>query len=390
MSSPLAAASEKLSAPAPHEHAHISSPYTDFFTNLVHPVAQPLAATFERFHNFKEYYGLVQPGTVEGLTRDVNNTLMSNYFFEGARADLSKVVSPNPAFQITHSFQLGQKSNYTLGTVFANANTFLHGQWDPSTGGVNMRANQTWSASDITKIQGQLSSTPGQTMFQIEHDHIGPHYSLNLKSINPSPLDGTGLHFVSLIHSVSPRLALGFESIIQRTTPNDFIPATSYLLKYTSSPDAATKAESLLPPAPGTAAVPTAPFTPSWAATAQLQPSGNIQATYFHKLSDKVDVALDLQTMIQPASFMGPAKRDALASLGAKYEFRMATFRGQIDSAGKVGMLLEQRFTPAFAFLVGGEIDHAKNTSRFGVGVMIESSTMTPEEMVAAGMIPPQ
>lgn len=82
---------------------------------------------------------------------------MSNYFFEGARADLSKVVSPNPAFQITHSFQLGQKSNYTLGTVFANANTFLHGQWDPSTGGVNMRANQTWSASDITKIQGQVS-----------------------------------------------------------------------------------------------------------------------------------------------------------------------------------------------------------------------------------------
>lgn len=73
MSSPLAAASEKLSAPAPHEHAHPSSPYTDFFTNLVHPVAQPLAATFERFHNFKEYYGLVQPGTVEGLTRDVNS-----------------------------------------------------------------------------------------------------------------------------------------------------------------------------------------------------------------------------------------------------------------------------------------------------------------------------
>lgn len=233
----------------------------------------------------------------------------------------------------------------------------------------------------------QLSSAPGQTMFQIEHDHIGPHYSLNLKSINPSPLDLTGLHFVSLLHSVTPRLSLGFETIIQRTSPAEMTPATSWLMKYTSLPNALSEPLGH-PEVPG--AAPVAPFVPSWSATAQLQPSGNIQTTYFQKLSDKVDVALDLQTQIQPASFMGPAKRDAVATLGAKYEFRMATFRGQVDSAGKVGMLLEQRFTPAFAFLVGGEIDHAKNTSRFGLGVMIESSTMTPEEMMAAGMIPPQ
>lgn len=227
-------------------------------------------------------------------------------------------------------------------------------------------------------------------MFQIEHDHIGPHYSLNLKTINPSPLDATGLHFVSLLHSVTPRLALGFETIVQRTSPAELTTATSYLLKYTSLPNPASEAQSLLPPAPGQAAPAQPPFSPSWAATAQLQPSGNIQTTYFHKLSDKVDVALDLQTAFQPASMMGPAKREATATLGAKYEFRMATFRGQLDSQGKVGMLLEQRFTPAFSFLVGGEIDHVKNTSRFGLGVMIESSTMTPEEMQAAGMLPPQ
>jgi len=88
---------------------------------------------------------------------------MNNYFFEGARADLSKVVSPMPAFQLTHSFSLNaQKSGYTLGALFANQNTFLHGTWDPSTGGVNMRANQTWAASDITKIQGQVSYTIGR------------------------------------------------------------------------------------------------------------------------------------------------------------------------------------------------------------------------------------
>ena len=238
-------------------------------------------------------------------------------------------------------------------------------------------------------------------MLQLEHDHLGPHYSLSLKTMNPGILDGTGIHFVSLLHSFSPRLSLGFESIIQHPQPSIFEISTSYLAKLTSLPN---PFANLTPSTPGSP-VPSTSFYPSWTATAQLQPSGNVQATYHQRLSDKVDVALELQTVIQPASMMGPAKRDAVATLGAKYDFRMATFRGQIDSTGTVGMLLEQRFTPAFAFLVAGEIDHAKvscfkqailftdilsqNASKFGVGIMIESSTMSQEEMIAAGMLQP-
>ena len=232
-------------------------------------------------------------------------------------------------------------------------------------------------------------------MIQIEHDHSGPHYTFSLKTMNPGLLDATGIHFVSLLHSVSPRLSLGFESIIQRPQPSILETSTSYLLKLTSLPDAASMASAALTPA-GAAPIPQ-PFVPSWIATAQLQPSGNVQTTYFQKLSEKVDVALDLQTMIQPASMMGPAKREAVATLGAKYDFRMATFRGQVDSSGKVGMFLEQRFSPVLAFLLTGEIDHAKvsdgfltdreelvahtacrfqNTSRVGFGCMLESSSM--------------
>jgi mitochondrial import receptor subunit TOM40 len=195
-------------------------------------------------------------------------------------------------------------------------------------------------------------------MLQLEHDHLGPHYSLNLKSINPSPTDLTGIHMVSFLHSLSSRLSLGFESIIQHPQPAILEVSTAWLAKLTSAPDTSAFANAALTPA-GSAPLPT-PFFPSWTATAQLQATGNIQTTFHQKLSDKVDVALDLQTVVQPASMMGPAKREAIATLGAKYEFRMATVRAQLDSAGKVGMLLEQRFTPAFAFLVGGEIDHDK------------------------------
>lgn len=190
-------------------------------------------------------------------------------------------------------------------------------------------------------------------MLQIEHDYLAPHFSFNFKSINPGVLDLTGIHIASLLHSVSPRLSLGFETVAQHPQPQIFETATSYFAKLTSLPAPASSAASA-------AALAGLPFTPSWTATAQLQHTGNIQTTYYHKLSDKVDVALDFQTVFQPESMMGPAKREALTTLGAKYDFRLSTFRAQIDSTWKVGMLLEQRFTPVFAFLVGGEVDHVK------------------------------
>lgn len=195
-------------------------------------------------------------------------------------------------------------------------------------------------------------------MLQAEHDILGDHYSINLKTINPGLLDGTGIHIGSIFHSISPRLSAGFETVAHYPAPGQFETATSYMAKLTSLPTASSLASAALTPV-GQAPI-AMPFNPQWTATAQLQSTGNIQATYYQKLSDKVDVALDFQTVMQPASMMGPAKRDAVATLGAKYDFRLATFRAQMDSTWKVGMLLEQRFTPAFAFLVGGEVDHKK------------------------------
>lgn len=166
-------------------------------------------------------------------------------------------------------------------------------------------------------------------MIQLEHDFQGSDYSANIKAVNPSPSDFTGIYIGSYLQSITKNLAVGFETLYQRPTPRDNDVTTSYLAKLTGTDK-------------------------SWIATAQLQPSGILQATYWQKLSEKVDVAADLQVLA------APHRRDAVASLGAKYDFRMATFRAQVDSTGKVSALLEQRFVPAFAFLMAGEIDHFK------------------------------
>jgi len=207
----------------------------------------------------------------------------------------------------------------------------------------------------VTKMQAQFSSQMGQNMIQVEHDYEGRDYSVNLKSINPWPADLTGIYMGSYLQSFTKNIAFGAETLFQHPMPDISEFSTSYLAKLTGTDK-------------------------NWIATAQLQPAGTLQTTYWQKLSDKVEVAADLQVIATPT------RRDAIATLGAKYDLRMATFRAQLDSSGKVSALLEQRFAPTFAFLVSGEIDHFKNAAKVGVGVMIESSSLTPEEM---GM-PPQ
>lgn len=57
-------------------------------------------------------------------------THLTNYTFDGARADLSKVLSQAPAFQVTHSFAAGSQGGpmggvsagtYNFGAVYATA-----------------------------------------------------------------------------------------------------------------------------------------------------------------------------------------------------------------------------------------------------------------------------
>lgn len=51
-------------------------------------------------------------------------THLTNFIFDGARADLMKGLSMDPAFQVTHSFQLASQSTsptYSFGALFANA-----------------------------------------------------------------------------------------------------------------------------------------------------------------------------------------------------------------------------------------------------------------------------
>lgn len=177
-------------------------------------------------------------------------------------------------------------------------------------------------------------------MISLEHDRTGKDYSLNFKSYNPSPVDLTGTYLASYLQSITAHLALGVEAVLQRPTPDIEEASLGYMAKY----------HSIKRGEDGQ------PGKDSFIATAQLLTQGVWQATYWQKLADRIDAGVDL--IVVPAP--NPRERKAIATVGLKYDFRMASFRGQVDSTGKVSALLEQRLSPAFAFLVAGEMDHFK------------------------------
>ena len=101
--------------------------------------------------------------------------------------------------------------------------------------------------------------------------------------------------------------------------------------------------------------------------TLTLQNLLGLQASYFHKVSDQVELCSEIHAVLA-----GP-QMEAVASIGSKMEYRQASIRAQLDSLGKIAVFLEERLMGRMAFLISGEIDHLKGKSKFGVGLSIEN-----------------
>lgn len=333
------------------------SSLTSYFSSF-DPVVRPVADAFANMQQIRKSLNLPNPGSIEKMQNEVKAVQTTNFQFEGARADLTKALNLNPIFQVTHAFTLGAagKNAYNFGAVYGDENRFYQAGLDDA-GNVTMRLNSRWLPGHISKVQAQLAPAGGQTFVQLEHDLQGSDYSANIKALNPSPVNATGIYVANYLQSLTPQFALGTEAVYQRPSPEIEEASIGYMAKLTGKAS-------------------------DWIATAQWQPQGVGQFTYWQQLSPQVDVAGDLQMI------MMPQRRDAQASLAARYSFRMATLRAQIDSLGKLSSVYEARISPAFAFTFSGEIDHLNGDAKFGLGVSIESGS-EPIDPTQPPPIPP-
>lgn len=206
------------------------------------------------------------------------------------------------------------------------------------------RFNYRWSSALVTKTNIQIAPGPGQAMAQIDNEYTGADFTASLKSVNPSMIDGglTGIFIGSYLQSVTPNLALGLEAVWQRAGLTEGPQtALSYCGKYKGS---------------------------DWIASAQLQAQGTVSATYWRKLTDKVEAGVDLNLAFAGlnggAMMGGGMRKEGVATVGAKYAFRMSTFRAQVDSTGKLSCLLEKTVAPPVRLTFSADMDHFKVSSR--------------------------
>lgn len=179
----------------------------------------------------------------------------------------------------------------------------------------------------------------GATQISLEQDYTGDDFQAQLKSINPSVLEGglTGMFIGSYMQSITPRLALGLEGVWQKPG-GEMGPeaALSYAARYKGD---------------------------DWIGSLQLLTQGGMQGSYWRRLTDKVETGVDVNFQFAGLSGGNPmmgARKEGSATLGAKYEFSRSIFRAQVDSQGKIGCLLEKMVAPPVRLTFAGEMDHAK------------------------------
>lgn len=202
------------------------------------------------------------------------------------------------------------------------------------------RFNWRWSQGLVTKTTAQIAPpSAGQSVFSIENDYTGKDFTASIKAINPSVLEGgtTGMVTGEYLQSITPRLSLGINALWQRQAMNqgpDVL--TTYAARYKGD---------------------------DWIGTAKFISVGAFSTSYWRRLADKVEVGADLNLQYVPAGagmMGGGAKADGVATLGAKYEFRAAQVKAQVDSQGRIAALLEKRVAPSVGVTFVGQIDHVK------------------------------
>lgn len=190
-------------------------------------------------------------------------------------------------------------------------------------------------------------------MLQIEHDHVGSDFSVNLKAVNANPIDRpasfqktrfntalTGIFVASYLQSVTRNLVLGGEFMLQKPSAEIEESNLSLVARYSSKLPFRE-----LPAQPGMPAPP--PLDPSYSLTATYQPTtGILQASYHHRLNARAELGSELQALV------GGGRRDAVASVGFKLDTIFATMRGSVDTMGKVVGVLEERMAQGLTLQV--------------------------------------
>lgn len=90
---------------------------------FANPIAATIGDAINSFSERRAKLGLYNPGTIETLSKEVQrDVFLNNSMFTGVRADLTKIFSMTPLFQVSHQFAMGERIGpYTFATMYGTS-----------------------------------------------------------------------------------------------------------------------------------------------------------------------------------------------------------------------------------------------------------------------------
>jgi len=93
---------------------------------------------------------------------------------------------------------------------------------------------------------------------------------------------------------------------------------------------------------------------------------GHLTCSYAYRLSDRITLATELIFQLSQSGW------ESSWNAGGECAMRMASFKGSINSAGKITGVLEQGVSDTSKVVICGELDHPKKQYRFGLGIQLQ------------------
>ena len=106
------------------EKSSSSSTFLPSF-NIPNIVPKSFHPYTDQFSEWRHRLGLQNPGTMEGLHKEVQrDVFLTNFAFSGMKADLGRSFCANPLFQVQHSFSAGssQVAPWSFLSMYATDN----------------------------------------------------------------------------------------------------------------------------------------------------------------------------------------------------------------------------------------------------------------------------
>jgi len=281
------------------------------------------------------------PGSFEELHKKCKE-LMSTPF-EGFKLVVNKGLSNH--FQISHTLNLcaTTPSSYHFGATYVGtkqlspteAYPVILGDIDNS-GSLSAQIIHQFAQNVKSKLVIQTQKSQF-SMIQADSEYKGKDFTATLTLGNIDVINESGIVVAHYLQKLLPRLDVGAE-LLYHYGGGQEAAALSLAGRYSAD---------------------------NWIGSASIGSSG-WHASYYHRGNENVQAGVEYE--------FNSRAEEGCVSLGYQVDLPKAnfTFKGLVDTNWTVAGFLEKKLPPLpFTFVLSGMVNHQKNTSRFGFGLLI-------------------